>query len=42
LFTNSSNGEEKTNVPLLKELSLGTLIRRVAWLRRIYKIKDNF
>jgi hypothetical protein len=38
LFTNSSDGEEKTNLPLLEELALGTLARKVAQLRRVYKI----
>jgi len=42
LFTNSLDGEEKTNLPLPKELSLGTLTRKVAWLRRVYKIKNMF
>jgi hypothetical protein len=42
LFTNSSDGEEKTNLPLLEELPLGTLTRRVAWLKRVCKIKDKF
>jgi len=36
------NGEEKTNLPMLKELASGTLIRRVAQLRKVYKIKDKF
>jgi hypothetical protein len=30
LFTNSLNGEEKTNPPMLKEFTSGTLARRVA------------
>jgi hypothetical protein len=42
LFTNSSDGEEKMNLPLLKELASGTLAKRVAWLRRVYKIKNKF
>jgi hypothetical protein len=42
LFTNSSDGEEKTNLPLPKELPSGTLTRRIAWLKRVCKIKDKF
>jgi len=42
LFTNSSDGEEKMNLPLLEELASGTLAKRVAWLRRVYKIKNKF
>jgi hypothetical protein len=42
LFTNSSNGEEKMNLPLPKEFPLRTLARRVSQLRRVYKIKDRF
>jgi hypothetical protein len=42
LFTNSLNGEEKMNLPMPKELVLGTLAKRVAWLRRDCKIKDRF
>jgi hypothetical protein len=30
LFTNSSNGEKKTNLPMPEELTSGTLARRVA------------
>jgi hypothetical protein len=41
LFTNSSNGEEKMNLPLPEKLPLGTLIRKVAWLMRVCKIKDK-
>jgi hypothetical protein len=40
LFTNSSNGEEKTNLLLPKELASWTLARRVAQLRRVCKIKN--
>jgi hypothetical protein len=39
LFTNSLDGEEKTNFP---KLALGTLARRVARLRRVCKIKNIF
>jgi hypothetical protein len=42
LFTNSSNGEENMNLPLLEELPSRTLIRIVAWLRKHYKIKNRF
>jgi hypothetical protein len=42
LFKNSLDGEEKTNLPLPKELPLGTLTRKVAQLKKIYKIKDRF
>jgi len=41
LFTNSLDGEEKTNLPLSEEFPLGTLTRRVVWLKRIYKIKKQ-
>jgi hypothetical protein len=39
---NSSNGEENMNLPLPEELPLGTPTRRVAWLRRVYKIRNRF
>jgi hypothetical protein len=39
LFTNLLDGEDKTNLPLLEELPLDTLTRRVPRSRRIYKIK---
>jgi hypothetical protein len=39
LFTNSSNGEEKMNFPLPKELVSRTLIRKVARPKRVYTIK---
>jgi hypothetical protein len=42
LFTNLSNGEEKMNLLMLKELTSRTLTRRVARLRKVYKIKDKF
>jgi hypothetical protein len=42
LFTNSLDGEEKTNLPLPEEFPLRTLARKVARLKRIYKIKDRF
>ncbi len=42
LLTNSSDGGEKTNFPLSKELPSGTLTRRIVWLKRVYKIKDRF
>jgi hypothetical protein len=42
LFTNSLDSEEKTNLPLPEKLSLGTLTRKVAWLKRFYKIKNMF
>jgi hypothetical protein len=42
LFTNSSDGEEKMNLPLSEELPLGTLVRKVTRFKRIYKIKDRF
>jgi hypothetical protein len=38
-LTNSLDGEEKTNIPLPKELPSKTLTKKVTWLRRIYKIK---
>jgi hypothetical protein len=42
LFTNSSDGEEKTNLPMLEELALGALARIIAWLKGVYKIMDIF
>jgi hypothetical protein len=42
LFTNSSNGEEKTNLPMHEELASRTLARRITWLRRVCNIKDIF
>jgi hypothetical protein len=42
LFTNSLDGEEKTNLPLAEEFPSGTVTKRVAWLRRVCKIKDKF
>jgi hypothetical protein len=41
-FTNLSDGEEKTNLLMLKELTLRTLVKKIAWLRMVYKIKDRF
>jgi len=42
LFTNSSNGEEKRNFPLPKELPSRTLTRRITQLKRVYKIRNKF
>jgi hypothetical protein len=42
LFKNSSNGEEKKNLPMLEEFTSGTLARRVAQSRKVYNIKDKF
>jgi hypothetical protein len=42
LFTNSSDGGEKTNLPMPEELALGTLARRVTRLNKVCKIKDKF
>jgi hypothetical protein len=42
LFKNSSDGEEKMNLPMLEELALRTQTRRVARLRRVCNIKDRF
>jgi hypothetical protein len=39
LFTNSLDGEEKKNLPVLKELPSGTLTIRVTWLRIVDKMK---
>jgi hypothetical protein len=36
------DGEEKTNLPMPKELALGTLIKIFAWLMGVYNIKDIF
>jgi len=41
-FRNSLNGEEKINFLMPKELTLGTLAKRVAHLKRVCKIKDKF
>jgi hypothetical protein len=41
-FINSSNGEEKMNLPMPKELTLGTVAKRVAQLKRVHKIKNKF
>lgn len=35
---NSSNGEEKTNLLFIKELPSRTVMRKITWLRRIYKV----
>jgi len=42
LFTNSSDGEKKTNLPMLEEFASGTLTRKVAWVRKVCKIKEKF
>jgi len=42
LFRNSSNGEKKTNLPMPKELALGTLTRIVTQVRRVCNIKEIF
>jgi hypothetical protein len=42
LFINSSDGEEKMNFLVPKEFTSRTLARRVAWLRKVYKIKNIF
>ncbi len=42
LFTNSLDGEEKTNFPMPKELTSRTSARRVAWLRKVCKIQYIF
>jgi hypothetical protein len=39
LFTNSLDGEEKKNLPMLKELPSGTLTIRVTWPRKVCKMK---
>ncbi len=41
-FINSSDDEEKTNLPMLEELALGTLTKRITELRKVYKIKGRF
>jgi hypothetical protein len=41
-FKNSSDGEEKTNLPMPKELASGTLAKRITRLKRVRKIKDKF
>jgi len=41
LFTNSLDDEEKMNLPLPKELPLGTLTKRVGWLKKVCKIKKQ-
>jgi hypothetical protein len=30
------------NIPMPKELTLRTLAKRVAWLKKVWKIEDNF
>jgi hypothetical protein len=42
LFRNSSDDEEKTNIPVPKELASGTLTRIITRLRRVYNIKNKF
>jgi hypothetical protein len=42
LFTNSSYGEEKTNLILPEELPSRTLTKKVTHLRKVYKIKYKF
>jgi hypothetical protein len=42
LFTNSFNGEEKKNIPMPKEVTLGFLTKKVAQLRKVCKIKNRF
>ncbi len=42
LFTNSLDGEEKTNLPMPKELASGTLARIVAQLKRFATLMINF
>jgi hypothetical protein len=42
LFTNSLDGDEKTNLPLLKEFPSRTITKKVAGLKRGYKIKEKF
>jgi hypothetical protein len=42
LFTNSSDGEEKTNLPMPEEFASRTLARRIAWLKGACKIIDIF
>ncbi len=42
LFKNSLDGEEKINLPMLEELTLGTLTRRITQLRKVYNIKYRF
>jgi hypothetical protein len=39
LCINSLDGKEKTNLPLIEKLPSETLIKRVAQLRRVCKIK---
>jgi len=41
LFTSSSNGEEKMNLPMHEEFTSRTLVRRIAQLRRVYNIKKH-
>jgi hypothetical protein len=42
LFKNSSNGEEKTNLLMPKELASKTLAKIAARSRKVYNIKDKF
>jgi hypothetical protein len=41
LFTNSSNGEEKTNLPMPRDLASRTLIRKLARLKKVCNIKNE-
>jgi hypothetical protein len=42
LVKNSSNGEEKTNLLMPKELASKTLAKRAAQSRKVFNIKDKF
>jgi hypothetical protein len=39
LFTNSSDGEEMRNFPLTEKFPSGTLMKKLASLRRVCKIR---
>jgi hypothetical protein len=41
LFTSSSNGEEKTNLPMPEEFTSRTLVRRIAQLRKVCNIEKQ-
>jgi hypothetical protein len=42
LFTNSSDGEEKMNLPMPRDLASRTLIKKVTQLKKVYNIKNIF
>jgi hypothetical protein len=41
LFTNSLDGEKKTNFPMPEELVSGSLAKKFAQIRKVYNIKNK-